>query len=70
VWALEGATKLRRIVDGQADWLIFSPSGTAILYAQKGAIYALPLRTGAKPKRLSRRGVKVLTVLSFRVVPS
>lgn len=69
IWVLETGTSLKRIVDGPVDWLVFSSDGTAILYAQKGAIYALPL-SEKTPKRVSKRGVKVLTVLSFRVVPS
>jgi len=69
IWVLETGTALKRIVDGTVDWLVFSLDGSWIVYAQGGAIYDLPSR-GGRPNRVSRSGVNVLTVLSFRVVPS
>lgn len=69
VWVLETGTDLRRIVRGRVDWLVFTRDGSAICYAKDGAIFALPL-AGGRTQRVSRSGVKVLTVLSFRVVAS
>jgi hypothetical protein len=70
VWALETGTSVRRVVDGAVDWLVFTRDGGSICYATHGVIYALTLDGRSKPKRLSRRGVDVLTLLSFRVVPA
>ncbi len=70
IWALESGTKLKRVVDGSVDWLAFTRDGSTICYAKGGAIYALTLTKPSAPKRVSRRGVNVLTLLSFRVVPS
>jgi len=67
VYVLETSTTIKRIVTGQADWLVFSSDGTTILYAKGGAIYAQNVRHG-RAKRVSKRGVNVLTLLSFRVV--
>jgi WD40 repeat protein len=68
IWALESGTKLKRVVRGAVDWLAFTRDGSTICYAKDGAIYALTLTKPSEPKRLSRRGVDVLTLLSFRVV--
>ncbi len=69
IWVLETGTELKRIVPGQVDWLVFTRDGRAICYAKGGAIYALTL-SDHRTKRISRRGVTVLTLLSFGVVPS
>jgi WD40 repeat protein len=69
LWVLETGTEVKRLVTGQVDWLVFTPDGSAICYAKGGSIYALTL-ADHRTKRISRRGVSVLTLLSFRVVPS
>ena len=71
VRVFEGGTKSRRVVDRPVDWVGWTRRGAVLLYAYDGAAYALDLGAEAEadPMRVTKRGVDVLPLLSFSVVP-
>lgn len=68
VWILEGGTKSKRIVMGSVDGVQWTHTGAVVIYLRDGALYAQDAH-GGRAKRVSRKGVKVLPLLSFSVSP-
>jgi outer membrane protein assembly factor BamB len=70
-----GGTRSWSVVDRPVDWIGWTRAGAVLLYAYDGAAYALDLdaedgsEEGADPVRVTKRGVDVLPLLSFAVVP-
>jgi hypothetical protein len=66
-WIFQGGSDSSKVVEGKVNGLAWTTEGAVLIYERKGVLYALE-RTGAEPKRVSRKGVPVFPLLSFTIV--
>jgi hypothetical protein len=64
----EAGTRTTTVVDRPVDHIGWALTGAVLLYSADGAAYAIELPDG-KPKRVTRRGADLFSLLAFQVVP-